>query len=157
MTKSKGKSFYIILGETLTEVTFDLDKDTGGWTTVHELIAIHLLKEYNDRERHILMDSHVGMVKRNFYQGKDYVETILKKPVYLIKEPRGKNIKCVTTDPDYHNAKERNFNRIRKNIGNSVKSFLRQTRIAAPEKIKEVERRSKNYISLIENKGDQAT
>lgn len=149
MTKGKEKPFYILLGETLLEDDFDLDQDTGGWTTVHELIAKYLLRDYNDRETHILMDSHVGMVKRNFYQAKDYVESVLKKPVYLIKEPNGKNIKCVTTNPDYHNAKERNYDRIRKNVRNSVKNFIHHTRIAAPEKLNEIQRRSTNYIALV--------
>jgi len=151
MTKPDNKPFYAILGETFMETTFDLDEDTGGWTTIHELIAKHLLRDYNERETHLLMDSHIGMVKRNFYQAKDYVESHLGRPVYLIKEPKGKNIKCVTTDPDYRNAKEENYKRIVRNCTNAVKNFMGHARLSAPEKYKAIQRRSGNYIALVEH------
>jgi hypothetical protein len=150
MTGKQAKPWYIVIGDALDEtITFDLDEDTGGWTTIHHVIAKHLLSDHNEMDTHVLMDSYVGMIKRNLYQAKDYVETSLKKPVYISKLD-GKNIRCITLDPEYKHAKDRNYSRICKNISNSLKTYMRQTSISAPEQYKEIARRSNNLVALVE-------
>lgn len=158
MTRPKSKPYYLMVAAAMVDKTFDLEEDNGGWTTVHELIALYMLRDFSERDTHVLLDSYVGMVKRNFYQAKDYLETEQKIPVYLIKgieKKNTRNLTVVTIDPDYNDARNENYSRILRNIQEGVKTFSKSAKISHPERFKEIERRNKNYITMIEDQKEQ--
>jgi len=117
---------------------FDLETDTEDYPTIHYLIARHLL---DDQPEYIIMrqlDMYQGMVKRNLDTAiSDLADSGIA--VYKVFEHAkgkgdiGKNISCITTKPDYRDAKERHFQKIRKRMLQHINAAKRNVSLTAPE------------------------
>lgn len=95
----------------LSVKTFDLDDDEGGYPTIHYLIANYLLKDLTEYMRVTNLGHYAGMVSRNIDQACSYIED-KGVPVYRVIEPGKRNISCVTLDPVYRDAKEKEAEKV---------------------------------------------
>lgn len=120
---SKKEPFYKRLGDHVEQqVTFDMKGDTEGYPTIHWLIARTLLRDYTEFERYQLLGSYVANVKTNLNHAINYLE---EKGINIYKSiPKGKkSIEFITIDPDYRDARARDYHRsVNRTLG-VLKSF----------------------------------
>ena len=129
--------------------TIDLRTDTGGWKTVDQLIALHMLRDRDDRETHEALDGYVGMIGRNRELAIDHLQTSRDSVVYKCRGLHKKAIECLTLDPKHQNARENNWARIKQNAEKHVNSLVRQARLSTPDKLKEIIRPANKLLSAV--------
>lgn len=136
----------------LSVKTFDLDEDEGGYPTIHYLIANFMLKDLTEYMRVTNLGHYAGMVSRNIDQACSYIED-KGIPVYRVIEPGKRNISCVTLDPAYRDAKDKEVEKVvtRANRGIEL-ATARLHALATEAKIVSLPQR----ISLFENDGGVA-
>jgi len=116
------KSWYRRIADTILEMeTIDLDDDTGGYPTIHWLIANHMLSGYSDFDRHRLLDHYVGMIKGNFEPAIRYLFAVGKKVYKDIPDGR-KPIKVITLDPEYEMAALKDRARVIRRVRSTVRA-----------------------------------
>ena len=149
------QAYYTRIADAIQEKrTFDLQEDPGGWPKVHWLIGNYMLREYSEADRHRLLDSIVGKIERNLSVAIDYLQEERGVPVYKIvcngKSENKKNIDCITIDPEYRDAKLAHWDRILKRAKSNLTNFVKQTEIAAPEKIPAIMYGTESFMKRIE-------
>lgn len=130
----KTEPFYIRLAEHIKQKrTFDMRKDTGGYPTIHWLIARSLLENYPEYDRFELLRSYVGQVKNSLHVALDHLreQGILS---YRSVPKATKKVLFITLDPSYDEAKRRDYSRqVNKTLIN-VRSFRRNINETHPDK-----------------------
>jgi len=125
----------------LEHQTFDLTLDEGGWSTISHLIALEMLSNCTDADRHYRLDYYVGKVKRNLNSAL-YLLRERDIPVYRISSDGSKAIDVLTIDPEYKRAKEKEYLRIRRYVKKAVDSQMRQLASVRPDLLPSAERLS---------------
>ena len=136
----KSESWYKRIAAAVQEIkTFDLATDDKGCGTISQMIAFHMLSELYELDRHRLLDEYIEGVKNNLYHAIDYLNSCGVIVYRFIQEKEnglsGKNISCITIDPEYKDAYENNYKRIETNAKRHVVSCIKQAELTAPEKV----------------------
>ena len=92
-------------------VTFDWSITEEGWPNIRWVWCSYMLRDRTEWERYTLLSSYVKQL--NVYQVIDYLEG-KGIPVYRAKTNggKGRNLEYITLDPNYNEAKEREYERI---------------------------------------------
>lgn len=147
---SKKVIWYKLIAEALLELkTVDSRKNKDDGWNVLELIVLHLLDGSSAKEVHLLLDSYVKIIGRNLGNAINYLQEVENTPVYRVKEPGGRDVVCITIDPNYEDASKENFKRIQENARVGVESFLKQTELTCPEEFKKIQKGSEGYLKMV--------
>ena len=132
-TRRKKSTWYRRIAVAIQEMrTIDLQADEGGWDNTHQLIALHMLRELNDRDRHYQLDHYTDKVQSNFDKAVYYLMITMKIPVYRIRPGNRKATQVVTLDAKYRNATEKNYERIRANMLKTIRPALKEIARTGP-------------------------
>jgi len=133
-----------------SQVTFDMRGDTEGYPTIHWIIARSLLSDYPEFERFQLINSYVTNVKNNFNSALSYGES--QGIVVYRSIPKGKkNIQFITTDPNYMEARDLDYERQKNRIVIGLKSFNDNMRLKHPDKLSIVGGETKRLTNKLES------
>jgi hypothetical protein len=113
---------YKEVGKALSENTFDWEEAEGGWPDVNWLIVNYLLRNYDDFTRHKMADGFVAQVKNCLAFSIDYSEQVLGVKIYrgYTDGGQGKRLAFITPDPDYKEAKEKDYSRIWRGVERKI-------------------------------------
>lgn len=144
-------TFYKRLGDHIEQqITFDMKGDTEGYPTIHWIIARTLLADYTEFERYQLLGSYVANVKTNLNHAIAYLED---KGIYVFKSiPKGKkNIEFLTIDPEYRDAKARDWHRAVNRTLGVVKSFGNTNELKHDDRLAVVGGETKRLTNKLES------
>jgi hypothetical protein len=148
--------WYIQIADAIQEKkTFDMQLDEGGWSTIHWLIANHMLSEFSPASQYQMLGPYVGKIKHNLNMAIDYLNSERSVPVYKLiatgDNENKKNIDCITIDPGYRDARIANYERIKKRVNSGLFSFMKQLEYTCPEKLPGLSGGQETFTRLIEN------
>lgn len=146
----RGLPWYQGIGNVLEGGTFDLKYDTGKYPTVHWLMALEMLKDYPEYEKYVNLDRYVAKIKINLQAAIDYLadQGII---VYRVVTEGSKAIEYITTDPDYRDAKKKNYDRMLNRVKRNVVSFNKRAELEAPENFN-IRSETNRYRNILEKK-----
>lgn len=116
----------------LSKKIFDLDEDSDGAKTIHQLIAREILKGYSFFDMVDRLEATVQSVRRNLESAITYLRS-LGVPVYKAKKPGGKEIRILTIIDDYRDAKNKDFDRALTHVSNHLDATYRDNMLKHPE------------------------
>ena len=102
--------------------TFDMESDSEGYPTIHWLIARSMLADFKEYDRMMLLASYAKQVKNSLQGAFDILES-LGINHYRSIETGKKNIRYITVNPDYRDAKNRDYKRQTSRMVRNVKSY----------------------------------
>jgi hypothetical protein len=132
------------------EITFDMRSDTEGFPTIQWLIARSLLKDYPEFERFQLINSYVTLVKNNLNAAMNSLES--EGVVVYRSIPKGnKNILFITTNPDYMEARQADYDRQKNRVLANLKTFGENIALKYPDKLSLVGGDTKRLTNKLES------
>lgn len=140
MSNHKKDPFLVRLGQALTMRSFDLDDDPYGYPDLNWVIARFMLADIEGRDEYgigqgLWQGAYPKRVKESIPHAIAYVQEKLKKPVYRIRLEGQRPTRVITVDAEYRNAKEEEYNRIRRGVEQKVAAAFRQLSKVAPDKV----------------------
>ena len=143
--------FYKKLGDHIEgQITFDMRGDTEGYPTIHWIMARSLLSDYPEFERFQLINSYVTNVKNNLNSALAYLES---KDIMVYRSiPKGKkNIQFITTDPNYMEARDLDYERQKNRVLIGLKSFNSNMKLKYPDKLSTIGGETKRLTNKLES------
>jgi len=143
--------------------TFDLSEDEEGYPTIHFLIARKMLADYPEYEVFKWLDTYVSKVKNNLPHAIVKLEE-RGIPVYQLTngmirgDENNKSIYVLTIDPDYRDAKEKFFIRVRDQACKVFDAKINKLKKTNPDELEALDNAeiSKGQLLLGSNNGPVA-
>jgi hypothetical protein len=81
------------------------------YPNIHWVIASYMLRKLPEYERTLIIKQTAEKVSRNLESTIEFARAVRGVPIYKCKKRGEKHIFCITTDPEYRDAKERDYRR----------------------------------------------
>jgi hypothetical protein len=148
---SRADPFYKQIAEAIIEAcnenpgAFDLDNNNPDQhPTIHWLIAKYMLRGYteHDKGRALYQLGWPSKVATSHDFAIDYATTTLNTPVYKVTFRDKRNIRVITTDAFYRDARERDIQRAINLSEKQIRASGDRIRKIAPERLSELTERT---------------
>lgn len=137
--------FYVELADFIREKgTFDLTQNEGQYPTIHWIIARKMLEDFSEFDRHQLLTYRTSQVKACFENAIAHLQS-MGTIVYRSRGRGKRNIKFISTNPNYEDCQELDFKRQTTNLQNRVLSFQSNLKKMHPEKRPLIESETRRF------------
>ena len=128
----------------------DLDLDLKGFKDIHQMITYHIYEGYSEFDRYVLAEKMAYLAKNSLQQAVDYIQNQFNITVYKIIPEGRQKIRCITIDPKYKDAREREKDRNYRNIKKIIPIIDQLRRVDDHDDIvKIISRKAKGLIGVI--------
>jgi hypothetical protein len=153
--KDKKEWRQIIAQTYIDSEVIDLSLDENGAKIIHETTAEVILTEEGktEYEKRYLFAEYVGKIKRNHNKAVQYAAEVLKVPVFVAAP--NKKIICITTNPNYFDAKTKDKDREVKRLTDRASAFMENIKKRHPEEFPRIKPNIKRLLTTITPKEEE--
>ena len=141
MKNRDENAFYIQVANAILDMgTIDIgeiDQNPKQYPVIDYLIAEHLLQDGTGYELERNIERKKRKVENTKYDAIKYIEDERNIKVYRFNGKKKGAIECITIDPEYKSAKEKNIHREKNNYISDSRRFKRNIQVRAPEIFKQ--------------------
>lgn len=142
--RKKRERFYQVVAKAIVEgAPFDISKNDGGWKKIQELVVLYMLRELDDASRYKIWNGFLRKVDGVFYAAIKFIDenpdNLLEfedRYVYRRKPNGRRNNEFLSIKVGYRNAKERNTERLLRNMEKVIRPSIAEIAKKDPERLR---------------------